>query len=138
MLSNKASEIMTRDVLTAEASQTVSAVIELMAKKNVGAVVITEKNLPVGIFTEQDVLKRVMTQKRDVEKNSVKSFMTAPIRAVREDAHVVDALGKMYRGKFRHLLIRASKGTMVGLVSVRDILKFAVEVGQGLRVMVAP
>ncbi len=59
MLSNKVKEIMTRDVVTAEASSTISDVMD-MAANNVGRVIITEKQVPVGIFTERDVLKLVM------------------------------------------------------------------------------
>jgi CBS domain-containing protein len=58
--------------------------------------------------------------------------MTTPIRAVPSDAHILDVLGKMHRGKFCHMLVHGEKGEMVGLVSVRRIFKFAVESGQNL------
>ena len=51
MLSNKVSEIMTKDIVTAPASSTISAVMEMMAEKKVGRVVIIENQLPAGIFT---------------------------------------------------------------------------------------
>lgn len=132
MLSNKVSEIMTHDVITAEASNTVFTVIKLMAEKNVGGLVITENEAPVGIFTEQDVLQRVMNRKLDLKKTSIKKVMTSPIRAVSRDTHIIEALAKMYKSKFRHLLIRGDKRSIVGMVSMRDILKFAVELGHGL------
>jgi signal-transduction protein with cAMP-binding, CBS, and nucleotidyltransferase domain len=58
--------------------------------------------------------------------------MTAPARAVREETHIVEAFGKMYRGKYRHLLVRGRRGKIVGIVSMRRILNLAVELGQGL------
>jgi signal-transduction protein with cAMP-binding, CBS, and nucleotidyltransferase domain len=58
--------------------------------------------------------------------------MTAPIRAVREETHIIDAFGKMYRGKYRHLLVRGRRGKIIGIVSMRRILNLAVELGQGL------
>lgn len=131
MLSNKVKEIMTRDVITAEASSTISDVME-MAANNVGRVIITEKQVPVGIFTERDVLKRVMNKKLDAKKTSIKKVMTTPIRAVREEASIVEVLGKMYKGKFRHLLVRGDKRAMVGLVSMHRILKLAVDLGHDL------
>lgn len=133
MLSNKVSEIMNREVITAEASSTILEVMELMLLKEVGRVVITENKAPAGIFTEKDVLKRVMNQQLDPKKTSIKRVMTSPIRMVREDTHIVEALGKMYRGKFRHLLVRGARGGMVGMVSMRRILKLAVELGEGLK-----
>lgn len=132
MLSNKVKEIMTREVITAGASSTIFDVMEIKVAKKVGAVVITDNRVPVGIFTEQDVLNRVMNKKLDSKKTGIKRVMTAPIHAVRQETHIVEALGKMYKGKFRHLLIRGDKGVMVGMVSMRDILKFAVELGQAL------
>jgi len=58
--------------------------------------------------------------------------MTTPVRAVREETHIIDAFGKMYRGKFRHLLVRGRRGKIIGIVSMRRILNIAVELGQGL------
>ena len=132
MLSNKVSEIMTTEVITAAASSTIFDVMEMMVAKNVGRLVIADNQAPVGIFTEKDVLKRVMNQKFDPKKTSIKRVMTSPIRAVRQETHIVEALGKMYKGKFRHLLVRGEKGVIVGMVSMRRILKLAVELGQGL------
>jgi signal-transduction protein with cAMP-binding, CBS, and nucleotidyltransferase domain len=86
----------------------------------------------VGIFTEKDVVKRVVCAKIDAKKTAIKKVMTAPLRAVREETHIVDAFGKMYQGKFRHLLVRGRRGKIIGIVSMRRILNLAVELGQGL------
>ena len=131
MLSNKVKEIMTRDVITVAVTDSILDVMEMMVAKRVGRVIIAEKQLPVGIFTEQDVMKRVVNKKLDAEKTSIKKVMTAPIHAVREEASIVEVLGKMYKGKFRHLLVREEKKAMVGLVSMRRILKLAVELEGG-------
>jgi CBS domain-containing protein len=132
MLSNKVSEIMTTGVVTSPTSSTVHEVVELMAARKIGAVVITEGQAAAGIFTEHDIVRRVMNKKRDPKKTGIKKVMTSPVRDVSRETHIIEALGKMYRGKFRHLLIRGEKGAMVGLVSMRDILKLAVELGHGL------
>lgn len=132
MLSNKVSEIMSRDLITAGASSTVFDVMELMVAKNVGRVIITENQIPAGIFTEKDVLKRVMNKKLDPHKTGIKKVMTSPVRAVKENTHIVEALGRMYKSKSRHLLVRDEKGKIAGMVSMRRILKLAVELGQGL------
>lgn len=131
MLSNKVSEIMAKEVITADVSNTILTVMETMAAKNVGGVIITENQRPVGIFTEQDVLKRVMSKKLDPRKNPIKRVMTSPIQAVKKGTHIIEALGKMYQRKFRHLLVRGEKGEIVGMVSMRDILRLAVELGRG-------
>ena len=132
MLSNKVREIMTTDVFAVEATLSIFEVMETMAVKDVGRILITKNGKPTGIFTEKDVLKRVMNKNLDSRKTPVAQVMTSRLQTVGEDTHIVEALGKMYRGKFRHLLVRSAKGDIVGLVSMRRILKLAVELGRGL------
>jgi len=132
MLSNKVNEIMTRDLLTADVSSSVFEVMQSMAAKNVGRVVVTENGVYVGIFTEKDVLKRVLNERLDAKTTSIKKVMTKPIRSVPDDTHIVEALGKMYRSKFRHLLVRERKGKIVGMVTMRRMLELAVELGERL------
>jgi CBS domain-containing protein len=123
---------MTTNLTKAPVTASIFEVIEMMVAEDVGRVVITDDDVPVGIFTEKDVLKRVVNAKIDARKNAIKKVMTAPIRAVREETHIVDAFGKMYRGKYRHLLVRGRRGKIIGIVSMRRILNLAVELGQGL------
>src|SRR5881397_542266 len=131
MLTNKVSEIMTTNITTAVASQTVFEAMEKMVSEDVGRIVITDRDVSVGIFTEKDVLRRVVN-KLDAKKTSIRKVMTSPFRAVREETHIVEAFGKMYKGKYRHLLVRGRRGKIVGIVSMRRILNLAVELGQGL------
>ncbi len=132
MLSNKVSEIMTTHLITAAVTASVFEVMEKMAAEDVGRIIITDDEVPVGIFTEKDVLKRVLESGIDARKTAIKKVMTAPIRAVREETHIIDAFGRMYRGKYRHLLVRGRRGKIIGIVSMRRILNLAVELGQGL------
>jgi signal-transduction protein with cAMP-binding, CBS, and nucleotidyltransferase domain len=132
MLSNKVNEIMTTNLTTAPASATVFAVIERMVAEDVGRIIIVDNDLPVGIFTEKDVLKRVVGAKIQAHATGIKSVMTTPIRAVREETHIVDAFARMFRGKYRHLLVRGRRGKIIGIVSMRRILTLAVELGQGM------
>lgn len=132
MLSNKVSEIMTANVIRAEAQTPILDVMKLMAEKNVGGLLITENDAPVGIFTEQDVVKRVVHKKLDVKKEPVKKVMTPHIQSVTRETHIIEALGKMYQKRFRHLLVRGENQAIVGVISMRDILRLAAELGRGL------
>jgi CBS domain-containing protein len=123
---------MTTNLTKAPVSSTIFEVMEMMVAEDVGRVIITDDEIPVGIFTEKDVLKRVVNAQIDARKTPIKNVMTAPARAVREETHIVEAFGKMYRGKYRHLLVRGRRGKIVGIVSMRRILNLAVELGQGL------
>jgi len=132
VLSNRVSEIMTTNLTTAPDSSSIQEVLEKMVTVDVGRIIITHKEVPVGIFTEKDVLKRVVNQNLETRKSAIKDVMTSPIRAVREETHIVEALGRMYKGKYRHLLVRGRRGKIVGIVSMRRILVLAVELGQGM------
>jgi signal-transduction protein with cAMP-binding, CBS, and nucleotidyltransferase domain len=132
MLSNKVSEVMTTHLTTAPASTSIFQVMETMVADDVGRIIVTDDDIPVGIFTEKDVLKRVVNAGIDARNNPINNVMTKPVRAVREETHIIEAFGKMYRGKFRHLLVRGRRGKIIGIVSMRRILNIAVELGQGL------
>jgi signal-transduction protein with cAMP-binding, CBS, and nucleotidyltransferase domain len=132
VLSNKVSEIMTTHLTTASAASSIQEVLDKMVAADVGRIIITDKEVPVGIFTEKDVLKRVVNQNLETRNSAIKSVMTSPIRAVREETHIVEALGRMYKGNYRHLLVRGRRGKIVGIVSMRRILSLAVELGQGM------
>jgi signal-transduction protein with cAMP-binding, CBS, and nucleotidyltransferase domain len=132
MLSNKVQEIMTTHLTVAAVTASVYDVVQQMIAEDVGRIVITDNEVPVGVFTEKDVLKRVVNTDLDTRHTRIKDVMTAPIRAVSEETHIVDAFSRMYRGKFRHLLVRGRRGRIVGILSMRRILKIAVELGQGM------
>lgn len=132
MLSNKVSEIMTSNVTKAAVTASILEVMETMVAEDVGRIVITDDDVPVGIFTEKDVLRRVINANIDIRKTDIKTVMTSPVRAVREETHIIDAFSRMYRGKYRHLLVRGRRGKIIGIVSMRRILNLAVELGQGM------
>ena len=132
MLSNRVSEIMTTQVTSAPSSATVRAVMETMVAQDVGRVIITENDRPVGIFTERHVLKQVANRKLDSKTATVAGVMTSPIHGVGHQTHIVDALAEMLRGKIRHLQVYGESGNVIGIVSMRRILAIAVELGQGL------
>lgn len=132
MLSNRVSEIMTTQLTAAPASATIRDVMLKMEAEDVGRIIITDEDVPVGIFTEKDVLRRVVYAGADIRNSAIRNVMTAPVRAVREETHIVEAFGRMFRGKYRHLLVRGRRGKIIGIVSMRRILHIAVELGQGL------
>lgn len=132
MLSNKVNEIMTTSLKTASTTASVFEVMQTMVAEDVGRIIVAEDDVPIGIFTEKDVLKRVVNAGIAPRKTQIKEVMTTPVRAVREETHIIDAFGRMYRGKYRHLLVRGRRGKIIGIVSMRRILNIAVELGQGL------
>lgn len=132
MLSNKVSEIMTTHLTKAPSAASIFDVMQTMVAEDVGRIIITDDEVPVGIFTEKDILRRVIGDSVDTQKNPVKTVMTSPVHAVDEETHIIEAFGRMFQGKYRHLLVRGRHGKIIGIVSMRRILNLAVELGQGL------
>jgi signal-transduction protein with cAMP-binding, CBS, and nucleotidyltransferase domain len=76
----------------------------MMAEENVERVILTNNAIPLGIFTERQVLKRVANNDLAPKTSSVKDVMTSPLRAVGDKTHIVEALDEIIREKIRHLL----------------------------------
>lgn len=100
---------------------TARAAAELMASKNVAAVIVADAdgNL-TGIVTERDLTRHVIAKGLDGEKTLVSEIMTANPDTLSPDDSAGDALALMHSRNFRHLPI-AVDGKCVGMVSIRDL-----------------
>ena len=100
---------------------TVREAARLMKERHVGAVMIVEDGKLAGIFTERDVLFRVVAEDRDARTTSLADVMTRNPRTVHPDKPFPDALHLMYEGGFRHVPV-VEDGRPVGVISARDAL----------------
>jgi len=108
---------------------TVAKAIELMRKKNVGVVMVVSRKKPkrlVGIFSERDLLARALGM-RGFGRMKISKVMTRDPEALRPKDSVAYALNKMSVGRFRHIPLVDKNHVPVGLISVRDIIDFLVE-----------
>ena len=93
----------------------------LMAERRVGAVAVLEQGGLVGIFTERDLLNRVVAVSRDPQAVTLAEVMTADPITVREDQTLVHALDIMSARHFRHLPVVDKSGALKGVISSRDV-----------------
>jgi CBS domain-containing protein len=107
--------------LVAPPGTTVAKAAKLMAKKNVGAVMVVENKRLVGIFTERDVIVRVLAEDRDVASTTIGEVMTANPITVPPDEIFGRALLLMHDHGFRHVPV-VENGEPVGIVSSRKAL----------------
>lgn len=98
-------------------------VARLMSEKGIGAVVVMDGDRLHGIFSERDLLKRVIVGGRDVHTTPVGDVATKDITVASPDEPVQGLLAKMKQGGFRHLPIVEGE-RLVGIVSLRDLLQF--------------
>jgi CBS domain-containing protein len=100
---------------------TVMDAVRQMAMKHVGAVVIGLDGRAEGIFTERDLLMRVVARGLDPESTPITSVMTRDPETVSPDQQAIDALNRMHERGFRHLPVAGPDGRVVGIVSIRDL-----------------
>jgi CBS domain-containing protein len=100
---------------------TVSEAAKLMAKKNVGAILIVENELLVGIFTERDAVFRVIAQGRDAHTTPVRTVMTPDPESLDPSRSYGHALLLMQEHGFRHVPV-VENGHPIGIVSSRNAM----------------
>ncbi len=120
-------ELPRRPLLTLPHSATIAEAIRAMNEKRVGAVLLTEGDAMVGIFTERDVLKRVVLSGLPIDSTPVSQVMTRKPETLPADAGVAYALRKMSEEGYRHIPIIDGRGKAFGVVAVRDIVRWLVD-----------
>lgn len=108
-------------VLGAEPGLSVRDAACRMAAEKVGAMLVIENGQLVGIFTERDVLNRIVAARLDPDKTTLAEVMTRNPQTVRADKPFSHAMHMMYEGCFRHMPV-VDNGKPVGMISIRDAL----------------
>jgi len=108
-------------LLTAPPNTTVSKAAEMMAKRNVGAVMVVENHQLVGIFTERDAVFRVIACGKDSKATLLSEVMTTAPMTIDPEKTFGYALLMMYENGFRHVPV-IEHGKPIGIVSSRNAL----------------
>jgi len=110
-----------QELITAPTSMPVGEAARLMKSHNIGAILVVEGDLLVGVFTERDALFRVVAEGRDANATQLGSVMTRNPKTIEAGSLFTLALQMMYEGGFRNVPV-VENGRPVGLVSARDAL----------------
>ena len=102
---------------------TVLDAVRKMNQEHVGALLVCESNELVGIFTERDVLTRVVDSGRDPAATKVVDVMTSEVETVRSNTGVQDAMALISERRFRHLPV-IDEGKLLGVVSSGDLTRW--------------
>ena len=114
------SDLMVKDVLTVEPSDTIGEAAEKMMDAGVGAVVVMEDMVRlVGIVTERDLMRAVAQRARAAEAR-VRQWMTLDPVTIEPETTVEDAAKMMFERNFRHLPV-TKDGRLLGIVSLRRL-----------------
>ena len=113
---------MTKGVVTAEPEESVASVARRMSEAGVGAVFLLAGAKTIGVFTERDLLTRVVAKGHDPAQTPVGEVATREVVAVAEDASLRKCAEEFKRHGFRHLPVHGSDGA-VGVLSARDFFQ---------------
>jgi CBS domain-containing protein len=112
---------------TVEPQASVLEAVETMAEHGVGAVAVVEKGELRGIFTERDVMLRVVLRSRHPRDTRVGEVMTAPVETIVDESGEDDALVHMVERHVRHLPVVDASGSLTGMLSIRNLLEHRVD-----------
>jgi CBS domain-containing protein len=117
----KVSEIMTRDVQTAQPDTTVEEIAALMKEEGIGAVpVLDEDGELAGIVTDRDIVVRCVAEGKDASESTVDDIVSEDLSTIEPDADVREAVQLMAGRKIRRLPV-VEDGELIGIVSLGDI-----------------
>lgn len=114
-------------VASVDPDTTLRDVIGIMNDRQVGCVLVMDGNRLVGIFTERDVLRKVIPGNYDIDIARVGELMTLQPETLPSDALLAHALRVMALGGFRHLPVLSDDGTPMAVVSMRRIIQHVSE-----------
>jgi len=112
---------------TVESNATVAEAVQVMAEEGVGAVAVVENGQVRGIFTERDVMLRVVLPNRRPHETRMSEVMTTPVETTVDETPYEDALNFMLEHHIRHLPLVGSDGQLKGMLSIRNLLEHMVE-----------
>ncbi len=114
-----------RDVVTVGKDATVLEVAQRMNEQRIGAVIVVDNARATGIFTERDILTRVVAAQRDPATTRVSEVMTTPMACCTRTTKLTECRAVMTRQKIRHLPV-VEDGKLYGMISSGDVMAYEV------------
>lgn len=102
-----------------------------MAENNVGAVAVVRDDVLLGMFTERDVLTRVVHDGRDADAVAVSDVMSKELVTVSPQSSRRSAIDKMMKHHVRHLPVTGTNGALLGMLSIRHLYRSRMRRMQG-------
>lgn len=121
-------EIMTRDVVTIDIKSDVQKLAKKMLDYDVGSIIITDRKQPVGIITERDIVRKIVSRNLKPDDISMRELMTTPLITINTEEDVTDTMHKMVKMEIRRLPV-VENGKLVGIVTDTDLIAISAEMG---------
>ena len=115
-----------RELVSLDIDATLAAAVRLMQEKAIGCVVVVDGEALRGIFTERDLVMRVLGQVDSLEA-PLRDYMTPDPKCLKANRFVSEALDPMVKGSYRHLPIQGEDGEFVGVLTIHNLFTFLAE-----------
>ena len=116
-------QLATRNLITTEYNATIQEAAKIMEEKKIGSLLVKKEGEIIGIFSETDVVRRAVAVGLDAKTVTIESLITTPIISLDINSEAEEANDLMRDKGIRHLPL-TEKGEIVGIISVRDLLRF--------------
>jgi len=113
--------VMKKPVITLRPTSSIMEAADLMRRENIGCIVVTEDEKPVGIVTERDIVRFVAIHGKEALDSPLSSLMSSPVVTCTPDTAVTKAYVIMYEKRIRRLPV-VKNGKLVGIVTERDLI----------------
>lgn len=125
-----AKDYCSRRPVTIDASASIADAAALLAREDIGCLVVTDGKRPVGMLTDRDVVFRVLLDEVSPDRDRVADAMTAPVQALPADADLDVVFTALRSHRLRRLPLVDADGALVGVLAVDDLLRLlATEIG---------
>ncbi len=125
-----AKDYCSRRPVTIDASATIADAAALLAREDIGCLVVTDGKRPVGMLTDRDVVFRVLLDESSPDRGCVADAMMAPVQTLPADADLDAAFAAIRSHRLRRLPLVDEEGALVGVLAVDDLLRLlATEIG---------
>jgi signal-transduction protein with cAMP-binding, CBS, and nucleotidyltransferase domain len=115
-------DIMSSPVTTIDGEVSVRDSSQTMIDKQIGSIIVTERDQPRGIVTERDLVERIVAPCRDPNQTKIKEIMSTPLITISKETGILDAMRKMRKKDISRLVVM-DDGTLIGLISEKDVIR---------------
>ncbi len=119
-------DIMAVNVVSMPPDASVFEVSKAMAEMDIGSVIIADKERPLGIITESDIVRRVIVGEKDTKTTTASEIMSSPIVHVEPGTGLTDAMRVMARSNIRRVAV-LKNNSLAGIITSRDLLRWSPE-----------
>lgn len=109
-------------IFSVTSTDSVYKALELMAQKNIGAVLVIDDGALVGIFSERDYARKGILQGRASQETRISDVMTAKLITIEPEQRLEECMVIMSERHIRHLPVVEKEGSLVGIISINDVV----------------